>query len=506
MGASWTLDYHHGRRRWHSQHAYDRLQETWRRISHRLPDYCQEFYTSGRGISCDCTLLCICDFSSLRKANLLYLFHHNHLGSHACGLLCPLSTLLQSSQLTSRYCTSSIGSFACTHYHGYHLYPPKRTTDGLECCCARYWRRCKVSRLFHTVYNAKINSHIIAGNIIAKLGIKYTYIISFAVLSPLVIMMYLFVWETTYTGKRPDPMFGWDGQEAHTHVSTSSSPPRSPTEKDSGDIKHLEQLDTIAPISSPSISAERLAQQNEPKKTFREQIVVFRGRITDRSWASAFFQPFPLMIFPSVLFSSIVNGACMTWLFMSGLISFQVLLYPPYSLQPDTLAYIGLPGSLVGLISAVTAGLLNDWLIKKLSKANNGVYEPEFRLLAMIPATIFTTIGFYLLGPAYEQKYPVIKLVALSLFFHLGAPFAISACLTYIFDTQGASSKEAFVATSLFQSIFIFIATMYVPAWFAKVGPRYCFNSLAILNLVFSSLTIPMYIFGKRFRGAVSLT
>jgi len=210
------------------------------------------------------------------------------------------------------------------------------------------------------------------------------------------------------------------------------------------------------------------------------------------------------MIFPSVLFSTIVNGAFMTWMIISGLVSFQVLAYPPYNLQPDMLAYIGLPGSVVGLFSAVAAGLLNDWVIKKLAKANNGVYEPEFRLLAMIPATIFTTCGFALLGGAYAEKASVVKIVALGVFFQLGAPFAISATLTYIFDTQGATSTEAFVATNLCKSIFVFIATTYVPAWFAKVGPRYCFNTLAILNLSFSMLTIPMYIFGKRARGMVS--
>jgi hypothetical protein len=346
-------------------------------------------------------------------------------------------------------------------------------------------------------FDADLYSHIIAGNIITKLGVRYCYIISFGVITPLVILIYFFVWETTYTGKRPHPALGWDEKSMD---SSESSPPRSPTGK--LEAQRIERIDTRAGLE-PTISEERLAQQNEPKLTFKQQLPVFRGRITQRSFIRSFFQPFPLMIFPSVLFSTIVNGAFITWMVISGLISFQVLAYPPYNLQPDMLAYIGLPGSVVGLISAVGAGLLNDWMIKKLSKANKGVYEPEFRLLAMIPATILTTIGFFLLGPAYAAKAPVVKLVALGLFFHVGGPFATSACLTYIFDTMGHSSTEAFVATSLFKSIFIFIATTYVPTWFAKVGPLYCFTLLAKLNLGFSLMTIPMYIFGKRLRGMV---
>jgi len=310
------------------------------------------------------------------------------------------------------------------------------------------------------------------------------------------------MWETTFTGKRPHPQFGWREDDASD--SSHSSPPGSPANEKS-DMTRIERVQTgpISPVNR-SVTSDRLAQQNERKLTFREQLPVFRGRVTDRSFITAFFQPFPLMIFPSVLFSTVVNGAFITWMVISGLISFQVLAYKPYDLQPDTLAYIGLPGSVVGLISAVSAGLLNDWVIKKLSKINNGIYEPEFRLLAMIPATIFTTCGFLMLGPAYAEQWSVVKLVSLGLFFHIGGPFATSACLTYIFDTMGPTSTEAFVATALFKSIFIFFATTYVPTWFAHVGPRKCFKTLAILNVCFSLLTIPMYIFGKRMRGMIS--
>jgi hypothetical protein len=205
------------------------------------------------------------------------------------------------------------------------------------------------------------------------------------------------------------------------------------------------------------------------------------------------------------MYANIVNGAFITWMMISGIISMQVLLYEPYNLTPDILAYVGLPGSAVGLISAVTAGMLNDWGVKKLSKMNKGIYEPEFRLLAMIPATIFSTLGFYLLGPAYRDHYSVVKLVAIGLLFHVAGPFASSACITYIFDTQGKSTTEAFVATALLKSVFIAIATKTVPAWYKHVGPMKCFNTLAILNLCFACLTVPMYVYGKRLRGYVSV-
>jgi len=209
------------------------------------------------------------------------------------------------------------------------------------------------------------------------------------------------------------------------------------------------------------------------------------------------------MVFPSVIFSTVVNGAFITWLVISMIISFQVFAYPPYNLKPDMLAYIGLPGSLVTLFSAVCSGILSDWLIKFMAHRNKGIYEPEFRLILMIPAAIFTTMGFSLTGPGYAAHWPVVKLVSVAVLFHVGGPFASSACITYIFDIHGKSTTEAFVATSLFKSIFIFFASQYVPSWFARAGPIKVYRYLSILNLVFCALTIPMYMFGKRLRAAV---
>jgi hypothetical protein len=322
-----------------------------------------------------------------------------------------------------------------------------------------------------------------------------------------VVLVYLFVWETTYSGKRPESAL--TGNKADDKSSDSGASVTGIELK--SDVQHnelkadIELLETVEAISStPSVVEDYGA--SDRKKTFREQLPIYQGRLTKRSWLRSFVQPFPLMIFPAVVFSTVVNGAFLTWMVISGIISMQVLAYPPYNLQPDMLAYIGLPGSVVGLASAITAGLMNDWMIKKLSKRNGGVYEPEFRLLAMIPATLFTTLGFILTGPAYANHYSVPRIVALGLLFHIGGPFASSACLTYIFDTQGSTITEAFVATSLFKSIFIFFVTKFVPAWFARVGPRYCFNTLAVLNVCFAALTIPMYIYGKRLRGYVSFS
>jgi hypothetical protein len=308
-------------------------------------------------------------------------------------------------------------------------------------------------------------------------------------MAPFVVLIYLFAWETTFTRKTvPPPVSSGD--------SFIDSDPFGKDSKDS-ELTETETIDKSSSIMPETGADERMY-------TFREQLKVYRGRVTNRSFVKSFLQPFPLMIFPSNIFSTVINGAFLTWIVMSGYITFQVLAYPPYNLQPHDLAYISLPGSAVGLICAMLVGFLSDWLIKFMAHRNGGIYEPEYRLLMMIPAVIFSTLGFLLLGPAYARHAPVPQVVGYGLVFHIAGPFASAASITYIFDTQNKNTTEAFVATSLFKGIFIFFATQYVPGWFAQVGPVRCYRTLAILNVCFSSLTIPMYVYGKRLRGAVS--
>jgi hypothetical protein len=352
----------------------------------------------------------------------------------------------------------------------------------------------------HTQRANIVSRHVISGNIITKLGIKYLYIVTFSVMAPIVFCVFFFVRETTYVRPKPPgkaAAFAAGDFEVPNDESFDTENKKSKVivTEDINELSHSE--------SSSSSGASITGTVLEPKHTMRQNLRIWRGRVTDRNFFKAFLQPFPLMLFPSVMFSTVINGAFATWASISSIITHRVLLYPPYNLQPDTLAYIGLPGSIVGLISACIAGYLSDWLIKYMAKRNNGVYEPEYRLVLMLPAVAFSTIGFIGLGPAFASHAKVVVIVVYGLCFHIAGPFAHSACVTYIFDTMEKSSTEAFVASSLSKHIFMWACTTYVPAWFDAVGPVKCYHTLAILNLSFAALGVPMYIFGKRLRGMV---
>lgn len=56
-------------------------------------------------------------------------------------------------------------------------------------------------------------------------------------------------------------------------------------------------------------------------------------------------------------------------------------------------------GAFVGaILGFIFSGFFADWSAKVLTRKNNGVYEPEFRIVLVIPQLIFGCTGLYLFG------------------------------------------------------------------------------------------------------------
>jgi hypothetical protein len=310
--------------------------------------------------------------------------------------------------------------------------------------------------------------------------------------------VFFIVRETTYSRSPGQTLVSVDSKELEPTIDIAYG---NSVSKEPAKMTEFE----IVEVTSVPSNSDSVAQLNniDTPETLRQRIRLFRGRITDRSSTLSFFQPFPFVILPSIVFSIAIHGAYVAWTVVTTILQHQVLLYAPYNMQPDILSYISLPGSLVNLLSSIFSGWLSDTLIQFLARRNNGIYEPEFRLLMMIPATIFSTLGFALMGPLYEQKASVAKLVICGLLFHVANPFASISTIPYIFDTMTISSTEAFVGVAVFRHVFIFLVSSYVPGWFAKVGPIRVHQIFMMINLAVSGSTLILYMFGKKLRGWV---
>lgn len=208
-----------------------------------------------------------------------------------------------------------------------------------------------------------IISQVISGQIVQNLGIEYTFGITAIIYLPLVLGMFFLVPETAYNPTTPLPR-----------------PEMEPEEK-------------ATKLEGITIQTTELALP-ERKHSFRQSLSLFGGRVSDEKFAKLVIKPLPLVTFPAVIFSTIVYGSFFTWLLAVSIIAVTIFGAPPYNLTPSQIGLTNLPLLAVGLIGSPLSGWLADWTVKQLARQNKGVYEPEFRLLLMIPAVIFSTAGF----------------------------------------------------------------------------------------------------------------
>lgn len=65
--------------------------------------------------------------------------------------------------------------------------------------------------------------------------------------------------------------------------------------------------------------------------------------------------------------------------------------------------------------------------------------------------------------------------------------------------------NQALVTIMFTKAVALLVVSSKVAGWYQAVGARSVMNTCAGINIGISALTIPAYIFGKRFRSSVSV-
>jgi hypothetical protein len=240
------------------------------------------------------------------------------------------------------------------------------------------------------------------------------------------------------------------------------------------------------------------------KKPYIQRLKLVSGTFSQDPFIKLLFKPIPLLLFPAVLYSTVVNGFHLASLIGMGLLSINILKDKPYSLDPAQLGMTSIPHLIVAFIFSPMSGFLADWLAKFMARKNGGIFEPEFRLLLMIIAVPISTASFIGFGIVAQNKAPLPWILFFSTLQGVSVPFASQAALTYVLDCHPRDSNPAFVAIHFAKTLFAFAATSTVSDWLERSGPKSVFYTLAAVNLIVSSLTFPAYIFGKRFRSYIA--
>lgn len=137
---------------------------------------------------------------------------------------------------------------------------------------------------------------------------------------------------------------------------------------------------------------------NTPKQTYKQSLKPFNGRITDENFFKVLVRPFPLFFHPAILWGCLIQGTMIGWTVFIGVILAAVFISPPLNWGEKETGY-AYAGAFVGaVLGFLVAGGLADWSAKYMTKRNGGIYEPEFRILLVIPQLVLGCAGLYGFG------------------------------------------------------------------------------------------------------------
>ncbi|KAI0378862.1 MFS general substrate transporter [Hypomontagnella monticulosa] len=313
---------------------------------------------------------------------------------------------------------------------------------------------------------------IISGFIIQSMGISGTFAISALIFCLILPLMYFVVVETTYTTPRNTSR-------------ADEKRPETPGSSTDSDLKG----DVII---------------TEPKESYKNQLRLYRGRLSDESFWKGVIKPFPLICFPAVIFSTLVYASFFCWLLMIGVLSVTIFSAPPYNLNPAQIGLTNIPLAIGALIFSPISGWMADAIPVWMAKRNGGIFEPEFRLVLMLIAVPFSTAGFIGFGISAAEGLPLAWCLVWITMHSIAVPFASQASISYVIDCHTKDANQAFVTINFAKALLSFAASTVGNGLLAKFGPKTLFTGIAILNLVISLLTIPSYIYGKRLRSWVA--
>lgn len=123
----------------------------------------------------------------------------------------------------------------------------------------------------------------------------------------------------------------------------------------------------------------------------------------------------------------------------------QVFSAPPYNFDTAQIGYMSVGPAIGGLVGCIFCGVVSDPLARALAKRNNGVFEPEFRLVIMVFMPIFCSIGYFSFGHLVAKGESAYAMAALWGVAFVSVQITANAAGGYIVDAFRGSSVEIFI-------------------------------------------------------------
>lgn len=183
---------------------------------------------------------------------------------------------------------------------------------------------------------------------------------------------------------------------------------------------------------------------NIPRKTYWQKLAI--TTTSPGSWIHFLrhsWQPFLILgTIPGVLYCSLVYAIILAWSTVMTTVLSTLMLEAPYNFTASQIGLMSLAPFVGNTLGTIVCGPLSDFVAIKLSKRNNGVYEPEFRFWVFLPFVPFQLAGAWWFGYALQNGWSWVHVALGFGVCNFGSAPLQSIALTYMLDAYNGKSSN----------------------------------------------------------------
>ena len=190
-----------------------------------------------------------------------------------------------------------------------------------------------------------------------------------------------------------------------------------------------------------------------PQKSYVQSLKPWNGRLVKDKWIKVMARPFILFAYPAVLWSSLVYALSVGWLIvLSESVAEVYQNHESYNFTPLQVGLVYISPFVGGVLGTAVAGKISDIIVRFMARKNDGVYEPEFRLIMAIPIAISTVIGLMGFGWSVEERNNWIVPTVFFGVISFGCSLGSTTSVTFVVDSYRQYAGEALVTLNFCKS------------------------------------------------------
>lgn len=243
--------------------------------------------------------------------------------------------------------------------------------------------------------------------------------------------------------------------------------------------------------------------RRRPTQSYVQQLKPWNGRLNPDEWLKVSVRPLILLSYPAVAFASLIYACSIGWLIVISESVSIIYRGAEYGYDFDAMhaGYVYVGPFVGGVLGTAVAGKLSDVIVQYMARLNDGLYEPEYRLVMMGPVALATGAGLIGFGwTAWDHENWLVP----SFFFSLvsfGCSLGSTTSITFVVDSYRQYAGEALVTLNFCKNVLHgLVFSLFVTHWLEGDGSKTVYIWIGVMQMVAVLFSIPMYIFGKRLR------